>query len=311
MNNQKLWHGHAAMLACNILWGLMAPVSKEALNYFHSVGVSPFVLPAMRMIGATVCFWILSLFSPHEHTTWREKGMLVIAGLLSIAFNQNLFIVGVSFTSPIDASVVTTMLPIATMILAAIVIGEPITHLKAIGVAIGMGGALLLIFSNGGALSTDADHIKGDLMCLTAQVSFACYLVFFKKLIARFSPVTLMKWMFLFSTILSVPTQIGELSSIDYSQVPVEVYGEVFYVVFCGTFLTFLMVPVGQKMLRPTTVSSYNYVQPVVSTIVSLYLGLSQFNVMKGLAIALVFIGVYIVTQSKSRQQLIDEGKIK
>ncbi len=311
MNNNKIWHGHAAMLTCNILWGLMAPISKEALNYFHSVGISPFVLPALRMAGATVCFWILSLFCPHEHTTWKEKGQLVIAGILSIAFNQCMYIVGVSYTSPIDASVITTMLPIATMILAAIILREPITHLKVLGVVIGLGGALLLILSNGKGLSIDPDHMQGNVMCLIAQISFACYLVFFKQIIARFSPVTLMKWMFLFSTIIFVPWQVPEIASIDFASVPAEVYGEVFYVVVCGTFVTFLLVPIGQKALRPTTVSSYNYMQPVVSTIASLYLGLSQFTVVKAIAIALVFSGVYIVTQSKSRQQLIDEGKIK
>lgn len=299
-----------AMLTCNTLWGMMAPVSKDALNYFAQIGISPFVMPAFRMIGATICFWIMSLFVPHEHTTRSEKLQLLMAGCLSIALNQCMFIVGVSYTSPIDASVITTTLPILTMILAAIVLGEPITSLKALGVGIGLSGALLLIFGGGGALSTDSDHILGDCMCLTAQASFACYLVFFKKIITRFAPVTLMKWMFLFSTIIFVPWQMPEISRIPLSEVPMGVYLDVAFVVFCATFFTFLLVPTGQKHLRPTVVSSYNYVQPVVSSILALYLGLAQFDWKKGVAIALVFSGVYIVTRSKSRQQMIDEQRL-
>ncbi len=300
---------HSACLSANILWGLMAPVSKDALNYLSSIGVSAYVLPALRMVGATACFWILSIFFPKEKTTWRDKGMLLLAGLLSIVFNQCMFIVGVSHTSPIDASVVTTMLPVVTMLLAAIVLKEPITNLKVLGVFIGFSGAILLIFGGGnGSLSIDSEHIKGDLMCLTAQVSFACYLVFFKNFISRFSPVTLMKWMFLFSTILFIPVEFTEISKIDISAVPTSVWSEIAYVIVCATFLTFLLIPIGQKNLRPTVVSSYNYVQPVVSALVSLAWGLSQFDYLKGIAIALVFSGVYIVTRSKSRADML-KGK--
>ena len=165
--------GHAAMLTANIIWGLMSPISKEALNYFAQHDISRIVLPSLRMLGATAAFWLLSLFVRHEKTTRHDRWCLFGAGLLSIAFNQNLFVVGISYTSPIDASVITTMLPMATMILAAIVIKEPITHLKAFGIGFGMTGALLLILSGGEGISLDGSHALGDMMCLTAQFSFA------------------------------------------------------------------------------------------------------------------------------------------
>ena len=304
MKDITTWRGHAAMLSANILWGLMAPVSKDALNYFASADISPFVLPAFRILGATIAFWIASIFMPHEHVPAKDKLRLLCAGLLCIVFNQNMFIVGVSFTEPIDASVITTMLPIATMILAAIVLREPITFLKAGGVIVGMTGALLLILSGGKGLTLDHNHLIGDLMCLSAQVSFACYLVFFKSTIARYRPVTLMKWMFLFSSIVYMPFMAGDIAAIDYSAMPLTVGGEILYVVFAATFFTFFLVPIGQKLLRPTVVSSYNYVQPVVSTIVSLIWGLATFGLLKGIAVSLVFIGVYLVTQSKSRQNM-------
>jgi len=310
-NVQNTYPGHLAMLVSNVLWGLMAPISKDTLNYFHEVGISAFTLAAYRMIGAAVAFWFLSLFLPSEKTTWNDRGKLFIAGMLSIVFNQCLFIVGVSFTTPMDASVVTTMLPIATMILAAIILREPITGLKALGVLLGMSGAILLIMSEGHGFSLRRDNIIGDMMILVAQFSFAAYLVFFKKIIGKFSPVTLMKWMFLSSAVVIVPFATPHIVSIDYSAMPVKVVLEICYTVFVGTFFTYLLVPTGQKLLRPTTVSMYNYVQPVVSATVALMWGMTTFGVVKGLAIALVFTGVYIVTQSKSRQQLDAEKNTK
>lgn len=289
------------MLSANIMWGLMAPISKEALNYFATAGVSPAVLPAMRMIGATVCFWLLSLLTRHESVERRDMPLILLGGLLSVAFNQNLFICGIAYTSPVDASVVTTMLPIITMLLAAAILGEPITGLKAGGVGIGTAGAILLVMSNGDGLTFDASHAIGDAMCLGAQLSFALYLVLCKRVMGKYSPVTLMKWMFLSATVVTLPFSGPSLAGIDAAQVPPAVWGEVAYVVFVGTVMTFFLVPIGQRLLRPTVVSSYNYVQPVVSAIASLFLGLATFGWVKGLAVALVFSGVMMVSRSRAK----------
>ncbi len=293
--------GHAAMLAANIMWGLMAPISKEALNYFASNGISAVVLPAFRMIGATACFWLLSLLTKSERVERGDMPLILLGGLLSVAFNQNLFICGIAFTSPVDASVVTTMLPIITMLLAAAILGEPITGLKAGGVAVGTAGAVLLVMSNGDGLTFDTGHALGDAMCLGAQLSFALYLVLCKRVMGKYSPVTLMKWMFLSATAVTLPFSGPSLADIEFTQVPAEVWTEVAYVVFVGTVMTFFLVPIGQRLLRPTVVSSYNYVQPVVSAVASLYLGLTAFGWVKGAAVALVFSGVLMVSRSRAK----------
>lgn len=304
MTNNNIFKGHAFTLTANILWGLMAPISKDTLNYFAEHDISAFTLAAMRMIGGCIAFWILQCFVEREKTTWSDRGKFFICAMLAIVFNQCLFIVGIAFTSPIDASVITTLMPIITMILAAVIIKEPITGLKAIGVLLGMSGALLLILGGGGSLSFDSSSIIGDVMCLTAQFCFASYLVFFKSFISRFTSVTLMKWMFLSATIVIVPFAIPNMMSIDFSAIPTKIYLEICYTVFIATFFTYLLIPTGQKHLRPTVVSMYNYVQPVVSSTVALLWGLTTFGLVKGIAIGLVFAGVYIVTQSKSRKQL-------
>ncbi len=304
MTNNNIFKGHAFTLTANILWGLMAPISKDTLNYFAEHDISAFTLAAMRMIGGCIAFWILQCFVEREKTTWSDRGKFFICAMLAIVFNQCLFIVGIAFTSPIDASVITTLMPIITMILAAVIIKEPITGLKAIGVLLGMSGALLLILGGGGSLSFDSSSIIGDVMCLTAQFCFASYLVFFKSFISRFTSVTLMKWMFLSAAIVIVPFAIPNMMSIDFSAIPTKIYLEICYTVFIATFFTYLLIPTGQKHLRPTVVSMYNYVQPVVSSTVALLWGLTTFGLVKGIAIGLVFAGVYIVTQSKSRKQL-------
>lgn len=294
------WKGHVALLAANIIWGLNAPIGKEALAVVSATAVT-----AYRMLGACFAFWILSLFLPHEHVTRRDKVMLLFAALFGIVFNQGMFIYGLSLTSPVDASIITSMPPIITMILSAIFLREPITWKKVIGTVLGVSGALILIFGNssshGGVSSGNA---LGDLLCLLAQVSFCIYLTLFKGLISRYSPVTVSKWLFLYASICFLPVSYHEILAVDYLSLPFSIYWRLAFVVFGATFLSYLFMTTGQHLLRPTIISMYNYAQPVVATIVSVALGLSVFSFSIGVAVLLIFSGVYFVTQSKSRAQL-------
>lgn len=120
------YKGHLALLGAAIMWGLMSPIGKTALEN----GISGLSLATFRMTGGAICFWIASIFAPKEQVKPHDLMMLFFAGLLGIVLNQGCFTFGLSLTSPIDASIVTTTAPIATMIVAAIYLKEPVTGEK-------------------------------------------------------------------------------------------------------------------------------------------------------------------------------------
>ena len=253
-----------------------------------------------------VVFWLASLFTKKEHVNHQDLAKLFFAALLGIVLNQGSFIFGVSLTSPINASIVTTTTPIITMIIAAFYLKEPVTGKKVIGIFVGAAGALLLILSSQSAAagSGKSSNIWGDLLCLLAQFSFSFYFVLFKGLIGKYSPITLMKWMLTYASICTIPFSYNHIAGIDFLNLPSELYMGIIYVVLGGTFLPYLFIPIGQNLLRPTVACMYNYVQPIVASLIAVLWGMDTFGVMKGIAVALVFTGVYIVTQSKSRAQL-------
>jgi drug/metabolite transporter (DMT)-like permease len=216
------------------------------------------------------------------------------------------FITGLARTSPIDASVIVTTGPIMTMILAAFFLKEPITWKKAIGVLIGASGALLLIFT-GTKTEQHQTNMGGNLLCLLSTLSFAFYLTAFKKIVLKYSPVTLMKWMFLFASVYSLPFCWKDVAAVHYSVIPPDIVLQLLYVVALATFFAYLLIPVGQKLLRPTIISMYNYMQPVISSLAAVAIGMDRFGWVKGSATALIFLGVYIVTTSKSYAQLMAE----
>lgn len=299
--NLKIIKAHLALFAAGCMWGLMAPIGKAAMD----AGITNLSLATMRMVGAAVCFWFFSLFTHREKIDRRDLVRLFFAALLCIVFNQGLFVFGLSLTSPIDASIITTSLPIITMILAALFLKEPMTLTKITGVIVGTVGALILILSNQGGTNTSG-NIWGDLMCLTAQISFACYLTIFKSLILRYSIFSLMKWMFTYASICFIPFSFHDLSDMISQTFPVTVWLQVGFVILFGTFFAYILVLTGQKTLRPTIVSMYNYIQPIVGAGVSVLIGMGTFGWTKAFASILIFAGVYIVTQSKSKNPIAD-----
>ena len=251
MEIDKNLKGHALAFTANVMWGLMSPIGKSALTEFSALSVTTF-----RMVGAAAAFWILSAFCKQEQVGHRDMLKIFFASLFALVFNQGIFIFGLSLTSPIDASIVTTTSPIITMIVAAIYLKEPVTNKKVLGIFIGAMGALILILSSQ-ATSAGGGSIWGDLLCMIAQLSFSIYLTVFKGLSQRYS-----------------------------------------------AFIAYICIMTAQKLMRPTVVSMYNYVQPIVASIAAILMGIGSFGWKKGVAIALVFLGVYFVTQSKSKADL-------
>lgn len=294
--------GHASMFLANASWGLMSPVAKIVMS---GGIVAPLILTDMRVFGAMVLFWVVSFFRKPERVAPRDMVKLFGASLLAIVFNQGCFIFGVGLTSPGDASIITTSMPLWAMILAAFFLKEPITGKKVTGIALGATGALLLILGSNQGTTSGNNSIWGDLLVLLAQLSYALYIVLFKNFVTRYSLITIMKWMFTYAFICILPFSYDDLIVTNWNGLDLQVIGAICFIVVCGTFVSYMLIVVGQKRLRPTVAGMYNYIQPLVACIVSVYLGMDSFNFVKGIAIVLIFGGVYLVTVSKSRADMV------
>lgn len=308
MNKPKL-RGHAIMLLVSIIFGLNISVSKSLLA---STLVQPEALTLARMLFAGTAFWIASLFIKREHVTPKDQLMLIFGSMCGITFNQGMFIFGLDRTSPIDASIIVTSTPMLAMILAAFILKEPITLKKAAGVIIGAIGAITLITTAQGQ-EVKASTLTGNLLVFASSCIYALYLVCIKPIIERYNPVTVMKWMFLYASLMMIPFMLKSLinAPIFTQAQSIRPFLSLFYTLFGATFLTYLLIPMAQRLIRPTTIGMYNYVQPLVATLAAVIIGQDNLTWMKILSAILIFVGVYMVTMSKSRQQQLEEEKQK
>lgn len=294
--------GHILIMLANILFGASMPVFK----YLLTADVPPEAITIMRAIFACMMFWLVSFFMPKEKVLPKDLCLLFVCALCGVGINQWLFVIGLKNSSPVNASIIATAVPIFVLLLAALVLKEPITAKKSLGVFWGVSGGLLLVF-NSTQTTSGTNSLWGDMLMLLNQLMYSVYLVLSKPLSRRYSSVIMMKWMFLFSTLALAPF------CLQYMQYVPMFHRETFnvsqlyallYLLFGATFVSFMLIPMALKQIRPTTVSMYNYVQPIIASAIAVAVGQDTFSMQKLLSAALVFVGVYLVTQSKKRKDI-------
>lgn len=296
MNSVKKYPGHLALLAANVFFGLNMVISKDLMDG----GISPSGLNSLRFLAGATAFWLISLFMKREKVEKKDLLILLVAAVFGLMLNQTLFVEGLSRTSSVNASVIATTLPMVTMFISALILKEPITFLKLLGVLVGGSGAVYLIMSSNPSVD-QSSNLTGDLLSFGATVAFSLFLVLTKPITQKYSAVTVMKWLFLFAGMVAIPLRYKDVLAIDFAGMVSGDSVSLGYVLIFATIVPYLILPIGQKRLRPTTQSMYNYVLPIVTFIVAVAAGTNTITIPKGLATLLVFVGVYIVTRSKSR----------
>ena len=290
--------GHLACFIAYAIFGINIIVCKDLTS---SRLISPIALFCIRSIGAGSLFWFISCFQPKEQVEKKDYGKILLASLLGFFLTQITFLVAIPDITPMDCSMVSALSPIYTMFIAAYALKEPITLRKAGGVTISFLGIIYLIMnsvtSTGGTTETS---VTGILLIIANSICFSLYLGLFKPVISRYSVITFMKWIFLFATAFSMPIAGHELLTFDYTQLSGIYLGELAFLIVCSTFITYFLIPLGQKRIRPTLVSMYSYVQPIIAISVSIWVGMDTLSWQKVLAAGMVFGGVLLVNYSRS-----------
>ena len=285
---------HAGLFLAMVVFGLMAPFSKDAMNS----GVTGFQLATFRICGAALLFWLSSIVVPQQHVPKRNLLRIAAASIFGIVLAQGGLILGLSLTSPINATMEITTQPIFALLLAAIILHERITLRKAAGVLLGFVGAAILVLLTTSDNGKAADF-RGDIIVFVSQISFALYLTIFSDIIRRYSLFTFNKWMFTFASIFLLPLTLNDMMQLKWTTLSLRTIGEIAYIIVFCTFITFLLVVYSQRKLSSTVVSTYNYVQPFVTVTASLLMGLAVFQWQHLIAAILIFTGVWLVISAR------------
>ncbi len=283
-----------AVLMANIIFGLGVPVTKLLLDEW----VTPMGYMFSRCLGATLVFWFIALFMPKEHVEKKDLAIIMAGGLLGFVISQTLTAWALVYTTPVYFSLVATLTPAATMIMAALILKEGINRIKTIGVLIGIAGAILMVlmgWSNG----TGTNDVLGIGLTFLSMLTWAVYLIITRKVSQKYTAVTQMKWVFLVSTVAVLPFVWNELDAqrLYSAQWAWDGAAEMIFIVLFATVLGYFAIPYAMKYLQATTVSVYTNLQPVIASLVAFAIGQDALTWDKPVAGILVLLSAYIVNK--------------
>jgi len=291
---------HLALFGANLIYGLNYTIAKDVMpTYIEPLG---FIL--LRVSGAALLFWLLLLNRKWEKVAWKDLGRMAILALFGVAANQLLFFSGLNLTTPINAAIIMTSNPILVLIMSAIIIRERLTLLKILGIIIGASGAILLLTvqQKGQVALMDSNYMLGNLLIFLNATSYAIYLVLVKPIMNKYSPVTVIRWVFTFGLIYVTPIGWKQFHAIEWSTMPLPIVGATAYVVIGTTFLAYLLNILAIKKVNPSTVSTYIYLQPLLAAIYAIAIGADTLNTTMIISAALIFTGVYFVAVRKRQK---------
>ena len=297
MDKHKI-EGHSAVLLANVIFGLGVPVTKLLLDEW----VSPMAYMATRCMGAAAIFWLISLFMPRERVERRDLLVIMGGGLLGFVVSQTLTAWALHFTTPVYFSIIATLTPVATMVCAALLIGERLSLRGALGVAIGVVGALLMVMV-GWQVGSGMNDLLGIGLAVLSLLTWAVYLIITRKVSVKYTAVTQMKWVFLVSTLAVLPFSWTDLqaSRLYSSQWAWSGVAEMAFIVVFATVAGFFAIPFALRYLKTTTVSVYTNLQPVVASFVAIAIGQDLLSWDKPVSLALVLLSAWSVTNSQQK----------
>ena len=295
MNNRTL--ALLAALVATTIYGLNHTIAKGLMPTY----IKPFGLILLRVLGATILFWLISIWGPKERIDIKDFKRIILSALFGMVINMLMFFKGLSLSTPINSSIIITISPILVFLMSAIFVKEKITLKKYLGISLGFSGALALILF-GNEIRQDAPNISlGNLLFVINSISYGIYLIIVKPLTLKYHPLTLMKWLFLTALIINLPITLSEFNEVKWASLPFDAIWKMCFVVVGTTFLTYLLNVFALRELKASTVGVFMYLQPPIAIVFAITMGSDTLNFTKITAGILIFAGVFLVSK-KSKQ---------
>lgn len=308
--NKKLILAHIAMFFVALIYASNFTIAKPVM-----AGDTPYVQPfgfiMMRVLAATSLFWLTHFFFVRERIDRKDIWRFAICGVCGVAGNQLCFFYGLNLTTPINGALIMLTTPILVLLLSMLVFKEKLTGMKSGGIVLGLSGAALLILSNGTIIPDAPNPMLGNIFIGINATFYAVYLVLVKPLMSKYSPITTLKWVFLFGTIYVLPFGWHQMMEVDFKALPTPIVWSIGFVLFFVTYLAYLLNGAALSIVKASVSSTYIYLQPLLASIIAVAAGKDKITLMMVLAGLLIFTGVFLVSKrpKESSNQALSSSK--
>ena len=292
MSNRSL--GFLAAFGATLIYGLNHTVAKNVMPVY----IGPYAFILLRVIGASLLFWTVSLFVKSEKIDKKDWPRIILCSFLGMVINMLAFFKGLELSTPVNSSVMITLSPIVVFIFSAILLKEKIQSMKAFGITSGFAGALILVLYTAKTGENAPNIPLGNFLFIVNSFAYGLYLVLVKPLISKYNIITLLKWLFLLGVIMNFPVTISQFLEVEWTSLPLkEAIIPMLFVVVGTTFFTYLFNAYALTKLTASSLSSFIYLQPIVGIVFAISTKSDSLSLVSLAGMILIFIGIYLVTK--------------
>lgn len=286
---------HIALIVCNVIWAMDYPFYNLVLPHY----VKPIAMVAASLSVTALFSLIPLIWQKGQKVDRSDIPKLIGAGLL-IGVARKVFIMfGLSMTSPIDGSIIDTIVPLLVLLLSVILGIDRFTRPKIIGLVLGMAGAVAVVLTGGSAGHTHS-QLWGNILIFLCACATSLYMVWFKKLVAKYHITTMLRWVYCTAAIATIPFGIRDIIHTDYTLIASsgKVLFAVLFVLMAPTYVPNLLLNFALKFVQPVVTSIYTYLQPVLAIVISVAMGLDKLRIDTVCFAVVIFVGVALVLRS-------------
>jgi drug/metabolite transporter (DMT)-like permease len=282
---------HLALIAVQIMFGTWPIVGKIVLHTIPSAG-----LVGLRVAGASLAFMLVGGMTGGVGRIRREDWpLLVVSSLLGLILNQWLFVRGLSLTTAINATLLSTTIPVFTLLVGMLLRTDRATLRRLVGIALAASGVIYLI----GPTRSEFSSLTraGDLLIVINSVCYGAYIAVSKDLVKRYSALTVITWTFIVACVATVPVGVFSLSRISLADITVGVWIKILFIILVPTVGAYYLNAWALARVPPSTVAVYIYLQPLIAFVLApLVLG-ERLSWRAAIASLFIFAGVLVVTR--------------
>lgn len=290
----KFIAGNACILVATIFWGVNVSFTKALIpQWMTSESIS-----AVRLVGGCLLFWLASLFVRNARIDRADWKLILLGGVIGLFGFIYLFVMSLRYGNPIDISIIMTLPPMFVLLMGVLFRHAHPSWIELAGVAVSFVGAVIVIL-DGNSGKAGSDNLLGDVLAVASCICYAFYLVILEQPTRKYPPVTLLRWVFLFS---AIP---GAFLAIGFDKLPIlhasvaAPWLEIGFILLCPTFIAYFLVQPAIRSIGSELVSLYQYLLPVFATVSAVLIGLDTLRWAQVAAMAVIIAGMVLTNIGK------------
>jgi drug/metabolite transporter (DMT)-like permease len=282
-----------ALIAVQVLFATWPIVGKIALRTVPSVALVGF-----RVAGAALTLLVLAQVSGSLQTIGRtDWPLLIVSSLLGLVLNQLLFTKGLSLTTAINATLLSTTIPVFTLLVGVMLGTDRATLRRLVGIALAAGGVLYLV--GPGRSQFSAATRTGDLLLVSNSLCYGAYIAVSKDLMKRYNALTVITWIFVVGCVITVPAGAVSLAHVPLASISWRTWLAILYIIVLPTAGAYYLNGWALARAPPSTVAVYIYLQPLIAFAVAPIILGESLSIHTVIASLLIFAGVLAVTRRR------------